>query len=121
MLRTRAKTAAALAEHYQKIKAVRPQVRRSLQRQWRRSLAGLALLLALGQAPALAATVNVGGACSVVRAIVAANSDTTATGHCRKGFEPDVIVLPPDSAQTLTADADMGLVYRGIHVATVLS
>ncbi len=120
MLRTRAKTAAALAEHYQKIKAVLPQVRRSLQRQWRRSLAGLALLIALGQAPALAATINVGETCSVVR-VVAANSDTTATGHCRKGFEPDVIVLPPDSAQTLTADTDMGLVYRGIHVATVLS
>ena len=40
------------AEHYQQLKALRRRVRRSLQRQWKRSLAGLALLLALGQTPA---------------------------------------------------------------------
>jgi hypothetical protein len=34
-------------------------LRRQLQRRWKRSLAGLALLLALGQAPALAATIDV--------------------------------------------------------------
>ncbi len=49
------------AEHYQQLKALRRRVRRSLQRQCKRSLAGIALLLALGQAPALAATINVGG------------------------------------------------------------
>ncbi|HKF95698.1 MAG TPA: hypothetical protein VKB96_14105 [Gammaproteobacteria bacterium] len=43
------------AEHYQQLRALRRRVRRSLQRQWKRSLAGVALLLALGQAPALAA------------------------------------------------------------------
>jgi hypothetical protein len=41
------------AEHYQQIRALRRRLRRSLQRQWKRSLAGLALLIALGQAPAL--------------------------------------------------------------------
>jgi hypothetical protein len=41
-------------EHYQQLKALRRRVRRGLQRQWKRSLAGVALLLALGQAPALA-------------------------------------------------------------------
>src|SRR5215207_3768773 len=75
--------------HYQQLKALRRRVRRSLQRQWKRSLAGVALLLALGQAPLLAATINVGGTCTLVRAINAANSDTTASGHCTKGSGAD--------------------------------
>ena len=60
---------------------LRPKVRRSLQRQWKRSLAGVALLLALGQAPAHAATINVGGACTLVRAIVAATRRILALPH----------------------------------------
>src|SRR5215216_7926012 len=72
-------------EQYQQLKALPRRVRRGLQRQWKRSLAGLALLLALGQAPALAATLNVGGTCTLVRAINAANSDTTAGGTCTQG------------------------------------
>jgi hypothetical protein len=40
------------ATHYQELKALPRRLRRSLQRQWKRSLAGLALLLALGQTPA---------------------------------------------------------------------
>jgi hypothetical protein len=36
------------AEHYQVLKALRRRVRRSLRRQWKRSLAGLALFLAVG-------------------------------------------------------------------------
>jgi hypothetical protein len=91
------------AAHYGKLKALRRRVRRSLQRQWKRSLAGLALLLALGQAPALAATLNVGGTCTLVRAINAANSDTTASGHCTKGAGADTIVLPSGSTQRLTS------------------
>ena len=63
-------------EHYQQLRALRRRVRRGLQRQWKRSLAGVALLLALGQAPALAATINVGGGCTLVRAIVAASNNT---------------------------------------------
>jgi hypothetical protein len=60
-------------------------------------------LLVLGQAPALAATINVGGACTLVRAIVAANNDTTASGNYTKGRGADTIVLPRNSTQTLTA------------------
>jgi hypothetical protein len=90
------------AAHYQQLKALRRRVRRSLQRQWKRSLAGLALLIALGQGPALAATINVGGTCTLVRAIVAANNDTTASGNCTKGSGTDSIVLPSDSTQRLT-------------------
>src|SRR5215213_3166380 len=89
-------------EQYQQLKALRRQMRRSLQRQWKRSLAGIALLLALGQAPALAATINVGGGCTLVRASVAANNNTTASGNCRKGSGADTIVLPSGSTQRLT-------------------
>src|SRR5215207_4003845 len=90
------------ADHYEKLKALRRQVRRGLQRQWKRSLAGVALLLALGQAPALAATINVGGTCTLIRAINAANSDTTVGGTCTQGSGTDTIVLPKGSTQTLT-------------------
>src|SRR5215213_8508497 len=91
------------AEHYQRLKALRRRVRRGLQRQWKRSLAGVALLIALGQVPVLAATINVGGTCTLVRAIVAANNNTTASGHCRKGSGADTIVLPSGSTQRLTS------------------
>src|SRR5215207_2071539 len=91
------------AEHYEKLKALPRRMRRSFQRQWKRSLAGVALLLALGQAPALAATINVGGTCTLVRAIAAANNDTTANGRCTKGSGADRIVLPNGSTKTLTS------------------
>jgi hypothetical protein len=73
-----------------------------LQRQWKRSLAGVALLLALGANPALAATINVSGSCNLVAAIRAANSDT-AIGGCRAGSGADTIVLPSRSTQSLTS------------------
>jgi hypothetical protein len=71
--------------------------RRILQRQWKRSLAGLAVPFAFEQAPALAATINVGVSCTLVRAIVAANNHTTASGNCAKGSGADTIVLPRGS------------------------
>jgi hypothetical protein len=43
------------AEHYQQLKALPRRMRRMLQRQWKRSLAGLALPLAFEQAPTPAA------------------------------------------------------------------
>jgi hypothetical protein len=92
----------SFADRYEKLKALRRHMRRSLQRQWKRSLAGIALLTALGQAPALAATINVGGTCTLVRAIVAANNNTTASGNCRQGSGADTIVLPRGSTQRLT-------------------
>ena len=76
-------------------------MRRALQRHWGVPLATLALWLALGQLPALAATIPVGGACTLVEAITAANTDT-ATGGCPAGSGADTIVLPPGSTQTLT-------------------
>ena len=64
-------------------------------------LAGVALMLALGQSPALAATIPVEGSCTLVNAITAANTDS-ATGGCPAGSGADTIVLPAGSTQTLT-------------------
>jgi hypothetical protein len=91
------------AEHYGKLSALPRRIRRKLQRQWRKSLAAIALLLLLGAAPALAATINVGGTCTLGRAITAANNDTTAGGNCTKGSGADRIVLPANSTHTLTS------------------
>jgi hypothetical protein len=64
-------------------------------------LAGIALVLALGHSPGLAAIIPVGGACMLVDAITAANTDA-ATGGCPAGSGADTIVLPAGSTQTLT-------------------
>jgi hypothetical protein len=66
-----------------------------MQRQWPKSLAGIALLLALGVQPALAATINVGGNCTLGQAITSANN--TAVGGCARGAGADAIVLPANS------------------------
>src|SRR5688572_10811548 len=73
------------AKQYQKLSRLPRRMRYSLQRQWKQSLAGIALLLILGQAPALAATINVGGSCTLARAITAANGTTTAGETCTNG------------------------------------
>src|SRR5215210_6880457 len=79
------------AEYYGKLKAIR-RVRRHLQRQWKRSLAGIALLIGLGQGSALAATINVDGTtCTLTDAITAANTDA-ATGGCTAGSATDTLV-----------------------------
>lgn len=71
---------------------------------WERSLAGVALLLAMGQASsALAAIINVGGTCTLERAIASANNDASLHGFCTAGSGADTIVLPANSTQTLTA------------------
>jgi hypothetical protein len=85
---------------YQKLLTLPRHMRRSLQRRWKQSLAGIALLLALGQAPALAATINVGGTCTLGRAITSANND--ASRFCMPGSGADTIVLSANSTQTLT-------------------
>ena len=86
---------------YTQLRSLPRRVRRALQRQWRLPLAGIALMLALGQHPGLAATIPVGDACTLVDAITAANTDT-ATGGCPAGSGADTIVLPAGSTQTLT-------------------
>jgi hypothetical protein len=87
---------------YQGFSRLPRKARRALQRQWRRSLGSIALLCALGQLPALAATINVDGVnCDLIDAITAANNDGFA-GGCAAGSGADTIVLPPNSIHTLT-------------------
>jgi hypothetical protein len=88
-----------------------------LQRKWQRSVAGVALLLTLCQAPALAATINVGGGCKLVDAITAANTDN-AIGRCRAGRGADTIVLPANSTQTLTQANNQSYGPTGLPVVT---
>lgn len=106
------------AKHYTKLVALPRRARRSLQRQWKRSLAGVALLLALGQTPALAATINVDGGCILVNAITAANQDTAIGGCTLTGAPrvPDTIVLPVRSNQRLTAVNNTYLGPNGLPV-----
>lgn len=68
-----------------------------------RSLAGAALLLALGQGAAMAATITVttkdprvrpDGQCSLIEAIVNANNDAATHADCPAGSGADTIVLP---------------------------
>ncbi len=104
------------ADYYRTLQSLPRRVRRHLQRQCRRarphlrhgtrrravqSLAGVALMLALGQAPALAANINVGGGCTLVDAITAANTDN-AIGLCPPGSGADTLVLRTGSTHTLT-------------------
>jgi hypothetical protein len=77
---------------YEHLRRLPRRARRALQRQWKRSLSAIALLLAVGQAPALAATITVTGGCTLVDAIKAANTDLAA-GGCPAGSGADVIEL----------------------------
>lgn len=98
------------AGYYQGLAHLPQKARRALQRRWRRSLGGIALLCALGQAPALAATINVGGGCTLIDAITAANNDAP-TGGCTAGSDADTLVLLAGSTHTLTAVNNSGSVY----------
>src|SRR5215813_1834142 len=85
---------------------------RRLQHRMAWSLAGAALLLALGQGVATAATITVttsnpniaaDGQCSLVEAIVNANNDAATYPDCAAGSGSDTIVLPANANVTLSA------------------
>lgn len=93
------------ATAYHQLRALPKWLRRRLQRHWHASLGGLALLLTLGQAPALAVTINVDGTvCTLVDAITAANTNALV-GGCDGSASTgaDTLVLQPSSVHTLTA------------------
>ena len=69
LLRRERELLSQFANHYTNLRTLPRHVRRRLQRHWKRSLAALALLLTLGAQPALAATINVRGTCTLVRAM----------------------------------------------------
>ena len=87
------------SNHYVSIAAI---VRRALRCKLGSSLAGVVLLLTLVHGQGLAATIYVTGACTLIDAITAANTDT-ATGGCPAGSGADTIVLTSGSTHTLTA------------------
>jgi parallel beta-helix repeat protein len=89
-------------QRYEEPKALPRKIEQALKKNSKRLLTGLALLLLLGQTPVFAATIVVGGPCTLTRAIVAANTDTRAGGFCRPGLGPDTIVLPLNRPQVLT-------------------
>ena len=75
------------------------------------SLAGAALLLALGQGVAMAAAITVttsnpnialDGQCSLIEAIVNANNDAATHPDCAAGSGADTIVLPANANVTLS-------------------
>ena len=90
-----------------------------------RSLAGAALLLALGQS-AQAAMITVttnkpgindgDGQCSLIEAIVNANNDAATHPDCAAGSGADTIVLPPGSTHTLSAPYTNYHGYTGLPV-----
>jgi hypothetical protein len=84
---------------------------RRLQHRMAWSLAGAALLLALGQGVATAATITVttndpriipDGQCSLVEAIVNANDDAATHSDCPPGSGADTIVLPANAYMMLS-------------------
>lgn len=109
LVRRRGELLPRFAAQYRQMCALPRRVRRALQRKVGYSLAGVALLLALGQGQSIAATINVDATCSLVDAITAANTDI-ATGGCTAGSGADTIVLQPGSVHTLTSvnNSDFG-------------
>src|SRR5215831_10303497 len=101
LMRCQPELLSRFAAYYTQLRALPRRMRRALQRQWRLPLAGIALMLALGQPSARAATITVNNGCTLVDAITAANTDT-ATGGCAAGRGEDTIVLPAGSQQILT-------------------
>ncbi len=109
----------SFATFYRGLARLPRRARRALQKRWRRSLAGIALLCALGYMPAApAAQIDVGvGGCTLVDAITAANADQVA-GGCPAGSGADTISLLPGSIQTLTSENNYSGGYNGVPVIT---
>jgi hypothetical protein len=112
--------AAILPDHLQ-------QGGRRLQHRMAWSLAGAALLLALGQGVATAATITLttndpsvisDGQCSLVEAIVNANNDAATHADCAAGSGTDTIVLPANANVTLTNVSDNTYGPTGLPLIT---
>jgi len=96
---------------------------RRIQQKMAWSLAGAALLLALGQGVATAATITVttdnpnivaDGQCSLIEAIVNANNDAATFPDCPAGSGADTIVLPASGNLTLSAADFFAIGPRGL-------
>lgn len=122
LVRQQATLVPHFTRYYRQLRAFPRTLRRQLQRQWGQSLAGIALLLTLGAAPSLAATlavttntpaINPDGQCALIEAIVNANADAQTHPDCPAGSGADTITLPANSVQTLTASDNSTLGRRG--------
>jgi hypothetical protein len=91
---------------------------RRLQHRMAWSLAGAALLLALGQGVGTAATITVttndpnivaDGQCSLIEAIINANNDAATHADCLAGSGADTIILPTN------ANVALGAVYCSMY------
>jgi hypothetical protein len=100
---------------------------RRLQHKLAWSLAGAALLLALGQGLATAATITVttnnpnvaaDGQCSLIEAIINANNDAATHADCPAGSGADTIVLPTSANLTLSAVDNTTFGPAGLPVIT---
>jgi predicted outer membrane repeat protein len=99
------------ATHYVRLISLPRRARRNIERQWKHRLCAISLLLALGQAPAFAAILQVApntppaikadGKCSLIEAIVNANRDARPHLDCVAGAGADSIILPANSQQRL--------------------
>ena len=90
------------ADFHEILQALPRRRRRALQRRLGQTLAAVALMLALGNESAMAATIDVDGDnCTLAAAITAANTDT-ASGGCVAGNGADTLSLRPNSTHTLT-------------------
>jgi hypothetical protein len=86
------------------LRALPRRARRALQRHFALPLAELALILALWQGPAWAATINVDGVtCTLAQAITAANTDAMVGGCLAGSSGADTLVLPAGGIITLTS------------------
>src|SRR4051794_7428304 len=95
-----------MAAWYAQLRALPRRLRRALQRQLALPLAGVALVLALGQAPSQAATITVDGTtCTLADAFMAANTDT-AQGGCPAGSGADTLVLEPPGGSVILTRVD---------------
>jgi hypothetical protein len=114
------------ATHYRQLRTLPRRARRSMERRWKCTLSAIALLMALGQAPALAATLQVtgqtppaikaDGKCSLIEAIVNANRDTRPHLDCVAGSGADTILLPAQSQQVLQPQDSLPEIVSSIVV-----
>jgi hypothetical protein len=114
------------AVRYRELTRLPRRKRRTLERRWKCALGTAALLLALGQAPSWAATIEVtaatppsiksDGRCSLIEAIVNANRDARVHLDCAAGAGADTIILPALSQQVLKATESLPKIWSRIVI-----
>jgi Ca2+-binding RTX toxin-like protein len=105
---------------YDRLRRLPRRLRRQIQRQWKHSLAGVALALTLGVGPAQAGTITVDGTtCTLIDAITAANTNTDPLMGCGGATAGvDTLVLQNSSVHTLTTVDNSAHGASGLPVIT---